>query len=155
VGSRLPLWLAPNALTLAGAAAAVASGLLLWACSPGFEDAAPVVFFRAGVPPFPCGVPFEKKDVASPSFRRREDAVPAWAELLAAGLVLLYQTCDAVDGLQARRTGTSSALGGPLATPDPVSIVEGGLACAARGCHTSAGGHTGTGGPPDACEGPR
>ena len=47
----------------------------------------------------------------SPIAAGREDAVPAWAELLAVGLVLLYQTCDALDGLQARRTGTSSALG--------------------------------------------
>mmetsp|Transcript_94555 Transcript_94555/g.267121 ORF Transcript_94555/g.267121 Transcript_94555/m.267121 type:complete len:413 (-) Transcript_94555:45-1283(-) len=40
-----------------------------------------------------------------------EGGAPRWAELLAGLLVLFYQTCDAVDGLQARRTGACSPLG--------------------------------------------
>mmetsp|Transcript_81308 Transcript_81308/g.230356 ORF Transcript_81308/g.230356 Transcript_81308/m.230356 type:complete len:392 (-) Transcript_81308:68-1243(-) len=79
LSSWLPLWLAPNVLTLVGAAAAIASGVLLACCSPGLLD-----------------------------------PVPRWAELLAGLLVLFYQTCDALDGLQARRTGASSPLGGLL-----------------------------------------
>eukprot|EP00405_Crypthecodinium_cohnii_P020516 CAMPEP_0206464914 /NCGR_PEP_ID=MMETSP0324_2-20121206/27502_1 /ASSEMBLY_ACC=CAM_ASM_000836 /TAXON_ID=2866 /ORGANISM="Crypthecodinium cohnii, Strain Seligo" /LENGTH=371 /DNA_ID=CAMNT_0053937641 /DNA_START=49 /DNA_END=1165 /DNA_ORIENTATION=+ len=76
VAKRLPLWLAPNAITLIGATAALMSGILLWICSPNLEGGAPV-----------------------------------WAEFGAGMLVLIYQTCDAVDGLQARRTGATSPLG--------------------------------------------
>jgi ethanolaminephosphotransferase len=39
-----------------------------------------------------------------------EDA-PPWAHLLAAAAIFFYQTMDALDGKQARRTGTSSPLG--------------------------------------------
>mmetsp|Transcript_98234 Transcript_98234/g.275027 ORF Transcript_98234/g.275027 Transcript_98234/m.275027 type:complete len:404 (-) Transcript_98234:163-1374(-) len=46
--------------------------------------------------------------VCSPSF---VSATPAWVELLTAFLLIVYQTCDACDGLQARRTGASSPLG--------------------------------------------
>lgn len=77
ISHRLPLWLAPNALTLCGALAAVAAAVLLWVCSPYFQEPGP----------------------------------PAWAELTAAWLIVFYQTCDAEDGLQARRTGASSPLG--------------------------------------------
>lgn len=38
------------------------------------------------------------------------EPLPAWLYLLNALCVLLYQTFDALDGKQARRTGTSSPL---------------------------------------------
>ena len=37
--------------------------------------------------------------------------LPPWLLLLAALCLFLYQTFDAIDGKQARRTGTSSPLG--------------------------------------------
>ena len=37
--------------------------------------------------------------------------LPVWVSLFAAFTIWLYQTLDAVDGKQARRTGTSSPLG--------------------------------------------
>lgn len=46
--------------------------------------------------------------VCSPSL---VSTTPAWGELLTAFLLIVYQTCDACDGLQARRTGASSPLG--------------------------------------------
>lgn len=40
-----------------------------------------------------------------------EGAIPAWANVFAAAATFAYQTLDAMDGKQARRTGTSSPLG--------------------------------------------
>ena len=40
-----------------------------------------------------------------------DQEAPSWVYLLAAVCVFLYQTLDAIDGKQARRTGTSSPLG--------------------------------------------
>lgn len=37
--------------------------------------------------------------------------VPAWAHVFCALGLFIYQTLDAIDGKQARRTGTSSPLG--------------------------------------------
>lgn len=37
--------------------------------------------------------------------------LPAWVYLFSAFTIWMYQTLDAVDGKQARRTGTSSPLG--------------------------------------------
>ena len=39
------------------------------------------------------------------------EALPMWSYLLGATLIFLYQTFDAVDGKQARRTQTSGPLG--------------------------------------------
>ena len=39
------------------------------------------------------------------------EPVPQWVYFYAATCAFLYQTLDAVDGKQARRTGTSSPLG--------------------------------------------
>ena len=36
---------------------------------------------------------------------------PAWAHILAAAGVFIYQTLDSIDGKQARRTNTASPLG--------------------------------------------
>uniref|UniRef100_A0A7S4RAT4 Ethanolaminephosphotransferase n=1 Tax=Alexandrium monilatum TaxID=311494 RepID=A0A7S4RAT4_9DINO len=79
LAKQLPLWLAPNALTMAACVAAISSGLLLWACAPSLEE-----------------------------------ELPFWAEMTAFLLTMFYQTCDALDGMQARRTGAASPLGGLL-----------------------------------------
>jgi phosphatidylglycerophosphate synthase len=38
------------------------------------------------------------------------ETAPGWAYLLAAGAIFFYQTMDALDGKQARRTGTFSLI---------------------------------------------
>jgi hypothetical protein len=72
----LPLWLAPNLVTLLGLCFMIASAALVVARDPGLTAPLP-----PGVAVF-CGVS-----------------------------LFCYQTLDAIDGKQARRTGTSSPLG--------------------------------------------
>lgn len=73
---KLPLWLAPNLITVAGLIINIITSLIL-------------VFYS----------PNAKEDV------------PRWACLLCALGLFVYQSLDAVDGKQARRTGNSSPLG--------------------------------------------
>ena len=72
----LPLWVAPNVVTLSGFIVSSSSSLLL-------------MYF----------------------FLLRGGEYPAWAWYYAAWALLTYQTLDAIDGKQARRTGSSSPLG--------------------------------------------
>jgi len=72
----LPIWIAPNLVTLLGFFAIVASYLVMWFYCPQIQGAA-----------------------------------PGWAYLFAGVSIFWYQTMDALDGKQARRTGTSSPLG--------------------------------------------
>eukprot|EP00922_Rhytidocystis_sp_ex-Travisia-forbesii_P070565 GHVS01105393.1.p1 GENE.GHVS01105393.1~~GHVS01105393.1.p1 ORF type:complete len:404 (+),score=35.86 GHVS01105393.1:19-1230(+) len=72
----VPLWVAPNVLTLLGFFAAIFSFTLLLFYSPTLAEPA-----------------------------------PTWLYLTIAMLIFVYQTLDALDGKQARRTGTSSPLG--------------------------------------------
>merc|ERR1712100_836913 len=69
----LPIWIAPNLVTLLGFFAIVASYLVMWFYSPQIQGEA-----------------------------------PGWAYLFAGVSIFWYQTMDALDGKQARRTGTSS-----------------------------------------------
>jgi ethanolaminephosphotransferase len=78
VCARLPAWLAPNCVTVAGLLLAVVSAALCWRQSPRFDTP------------------------LSPALL-----------LLHAALLFGYQTLDAVDGKQARRTGSSGPLGAP------------------------------------------
>eukprot|EP00735_Rhodelphis_limneticus_P011091 TRINITY_DN4147_c0_g1::TRINITY_DN4147_c0_g1_i1::g.2013::m.2013 TRINITY_DN4147_c0_g1::TRINITY_DN4147_c0_g1_i1::g.2013 ORF type:complete len:378 (-),score=35.37,sp/Q7ZYQ3/CEPT1_XENLA/41.67/2e-87,CDP-OH_P_transf/PF01066.16/2.3e-22,CDP-OH_P_transf/PF01066.16/1.5e+04 TRINITY_DN4147_c0_g1_i1:371-1504(-) len=72
----LPLWLAPNLITLCGLIVnIVTSGLLIYYCPTATEEA------------------------------------PRWAYYLAGIGLFIYQSLDAVDGKQARRTKSSSPLG--------------------------------------------
>eukprot|EP01137_Pigoraptor_chileana_P016880 Opistho-2@74082 len=72
----IPLWIAPNLITIVGLVINIATTLVLvWFSSNADKDA------------------------------------PEWAYLLCALGVFLYQTLDAIDGKQARRTKTSSPLG--------------------------------------------
>lgn len=73
---KLPLWLAPNCMTLAGLLVVISTTILFIIHSP---DA--------------------KQDV------------PPWLLLLGALSIFIYQTLDACDGKQARRTQTQSQLG--------------------------------------------
>lgn len=73
---RLPLWIAPNTITISGLLINLATTLIL-------------VYF-------------------SPQARSE---VPWWSLHLNGFGLFVYQTLDAVDGKQARRTGTSSPLG--------------------------------------------
>jgi phosphatidylglycerophosphate synthase len=73
---RLPTWLAPNLVTVAGFAPLVASYLLLWRYSPDFAT-----------------------------------TVPRWLCFFVAFSTFFYQSTDAMDGKQARRTGSATPLG--------------------------------------------
>lgn len=72
----VPLWVAPNLITLSGFI------VMVFGTS--------VVFFHSW-------------DLKS--------EVPSWCWILLSGCLFIYQTLDAIDGKQARRTGTSSPLG--------------------------------------------
>lgn len=72
----LPLWLAPNLITLAGLVVNILTSLILFWYSPD-------------------GLSY----------------VPRWASFLCALGIFIYQSLDAVDGKQARRTQSSSPLG--------------------------------------------
>lgn len=73
---RVPLWVAPNAITSAGLLLNVFTCLLLvWYCPTATEEA------------------------------------PCWVFLLCAAGLFMYQSLDAIDGKQARRTNTSTPLG--------------------------------------------
>ncbi|XP_003740781.1 cholinephosphotransferase 1 [Galendromus occidentalis] len=76
VTARLPLWLAPNLMTIVGLAVNIVTTLLLVWYSPDGKS-----------------------------------YVPAWCLLLSALGLFIYQTLDACDGKQARRTNSSSPLG--------------------------------------------
>lgn len=72
----LPLWLAPNLITITGLIVNIATSLIL-------------VYYN----------PTAKEETSR------------WAALLCAVGLFIYQTLDAIDGKQARRTGSSSPLG--------------------------------------------
>eukprot|EP00921_Rhytidocystis_pertsovi_P015281 GHVQ01024358.1.p1 GENE.GHVQ01024358.1~~GHVQ01024358.1.p1 ORF type:complete len:400 (-),score=14.32 GHVQ01024358.1:289-1488(-) len=72
----VPIWVAPNVLTLIGFFCAIFSFILLLRYSPTLTESG-----------------------------------PSWIYVVIALLMFLYQTFDAIDGKQARRTGTSSPLG--------------------------------------------
>lgn len=74
--TKLPLWLAPNLMTIAGLLINIVTSLLLCVYSPGARE-----------------------------------EVPRWLFLLCALGIFIYQTLDACDGKQARRTGSSNPLG--------------------------------------------
>ena len=76
LGDRLPLWLAPNVITISGMLV-----MLLCACLGLWH---------------------------SPSLH---EICPPWVYLVMSMGVLFFQTSDVLDGQQARRTGSSSALG--------------------------------------------
>lgn len=76
VVKRLPLWLAPNLITLSGLLIILATSLLFIFYSP---DA--------------------------------NQDLPPWLLLLGAASIFAYQTLDAIDGKQARRTQSQSQLG--------------------------------------------
>jgi ethanolaminephosphotransferase len=73
---HVPMWMAPNLITMLGLMCNVAAFILFWTLSPSFgSDVEPWVFYFC--------------------------ALMGW----------LYQTLDAMDGKQARRTGSSTPLG--------------------------------------------
>ena len=78
VADSLPLWLAPNAITLVGTLAMVST----------------LVVAESTAAPSGDGM-----------------GLPPWSHAFIAAALLFYQTADAVDGKQARRTGSSSPLG--------------------------------------------
>lgn len=81
----LPMWLAPNLLTLSGFLCLVFNALLIVYLDPSI--------YASSV---------EHLDVA---------AIPAWVWLASAGLNFASHTLDGLDGKQARRTKTSSPVG--------------------------------------------
>ncbi len=72
----VPMWVAPNLITIVGLAINVLTTLALVAYCPGATEPA-----------------------------------PRWATLICAVGLFVYQTLDAIDGKQARRTGSSSPMG--------------------------------------------
>ncbi|GCB76626.1 hypothetical protein scyTo_0019169, partial [Scyliorhinus torazame] len=73
---RLPLWIAPNVITITGLAVNVCTTIILMVYCPTATEQAPL-----------------------------------WAYLACALGLFIYQTLDAIDGKQARRTNSSSPLG--------------------------------------------
>lgn len=86
-----PMWIAPNLITLIGLVINLITVLVLSSFS--YSATGPVSFG-----PFPSPWPFVFQ-------------APSWAYLQAALGLFFYQTLDAIDGKQARRTGSSSPLG--------------------------------------------
>ena len=84
VDNLTPAWVAPNAITFAGLALMVSSYCVVWYWCPGLYEA--------------------NTDLSS-------SRVPPVIFLLNAFAMLTYQTLDNMDGKQARRTGSGSALG--------------------------------------------
>lgn len=76
VVSQVPLWVAPNLITMVGLAVNIGTALILFFCCPTLTEPA-----------------------------------PRWATFLCGLGLFFYQTLDAIDGKQARRTGTSSPMG--------------------------------------------
>ena len=73
----VPMWVAPNLITIVGLAVNIVTTIVLAAyCGPAASDPA-----------------------------------PRWACFLCGLGLFIYQTLDAIDGKQARRTGTSSPMG--------------------------------------------
>merc|ERR1719336_3507136 len=72
----VPLWMAPNLITMAGLIINIVTSLILFLCCPTLTEPA-----------------------------------PRWATFLCGLGLFIYQTLDAIDGKQARRTKTSSPLG--------------------------------------------
>jgi len=76
VVSLMPMWLAPNLITISGLAVnLLAAFMLIFSCPTATEE------------------------------------VPGWIPLSVCLGMFIYQTLDAIDGKQARRTGSSNALG--------------------------------------------
>ncbi len=90
MAGNLPMTLAPNVITLIGLGCVTCGTALILAYSPTLEAA------LTSCSSTPSG------DTA---------IIPSYVHFANTLAVLLYQTCDAVDGKQARRTGTSSPLG--------------------------------------------
>lgn len=95
----LPLWVAPNLITLVGLVINIVTSLVL-------------VYFN----------PTASQEVYSNVVRTYKHHLllieyyfhfqtPRWAALLCAAGIFIYQTLDAIDGKQARRTGSSTPLG--------------------------------------------
>jgi ethanolaminephosphotransferase len=82
-----PKWLAPNAITTLGLAWMISAYCIVWYWCPHLYEA--------------------NTDVSN----KYEVVVPQWIFLFNCTGMLIYQTLDNMDGKQARRTGSGSALG--------------------------------------------
>ncbi|KAL7522978.1 hypothetical protein ACHAWX_007756 [Stephanocyclus meneghinianus] len=91
VVDRIPMWVAPNVITLGGLALMALSYGVIWACCPGLYEG--------------------NEHVVSNLNGESRGGVPSQIFLLNGIAMLLYQTLDNMDGKQARRTGSSSPLG--------------------------------------------
>lgn len=85
VDNLTPRWVAPNAITTCGLCWMIAAYSIVWYHCPDLYEANTDVF--------------------------SEGTVPRWIFLFNCSAMLIYQTLDNMDGKQARRTGTGSALG--------------------------------------------
>lgn len=99
----IPVWLAPNLITIVGLAVNILTALVLILWVPTFlRDNG---LYKAKVP---------EDDDFLVYCRYSPDAKsdpPAWACFLCAAGLFAYQSLDAIDGKQARRTNTSTPLG--------------------------------------------
>lgn len=94
---RIPITIAPNVLTITGLLVNVATTLVLIFYSP---DARQEVSFFS-----------DDRNIETDLLMSFTMKPPAWALLLFALGLFIYQTLDASDGKQARRTNSSSPLG--------------------------------------------
>ena len=100
VVSLMPLWLAPNLITIIGLAVNVLTSLVhLYFCPTAKEEVWLTTNLLKSI----------KKNLTTTisSFFQ----VPSWVPFLCALGLFIYQTLDAIDGKQARRTQSSNALG--------------------------------------------
>ena len=88
----LPKWIAPNVITMFGMSLMILSYVLIWYCCPTITEA------------FLSEYRLLRNNVYVP-------VTPRIIFLINGLAMLFYQTLDNMDGKQARRTGSSSALG--------------------------------------------
>lgn len=121
VVTYLPVWLAPNVITVAALVFVSLTHALLAFYMPKFTVKETDFLDRRNATA--TGLPFAKEFLPPP---------PAYVLVLAAVALFLYQLLDNLDGHQARRTGTSSPLGLLMDHGcDAINCVIGGLSVAA------------------------
>jgi ethanolaminephosphotransferase len=101
----IPRWLAPNAITLIGTIALIGSLVLAHTVN----EPCPGIVHRKSVGDALGNIP-QLKNI-NVSIAMGPDYLPPWANWVIVFAMFVYQTLDAVDGKQARRTRSSSPLG--------------------------------------------
>ncbi|KAG1666344.1 Choline/ethanolaminephosphotransferase 1 [Nymphon striatum] len=105
---QLPLWLAPNAITISGLIVNISTSILLMAYCPNMKSEVLDSALHDGIKTYVVDTINKSYDYDYLEHIRKP---PWWTCVLAAVGLFMYQSLDAVDGKQARRTKSSSPLG--------------------------------------------